>query len=211
MGQQTPCCVRYRGAASSGKAQLETDDLRFQGEFRLRLPLAELCSVEASDGELRVAWPAGEAVFELGPLAERWAQKLRNPRTLLDKLGVKPGQRVAVLGVTDVAFWEHLRARGVDITEELRSSLDHILLQADERAGLEPLLALRSYLTPAGGVWVVAPKGVRTITELDVLNAGRAAGLTDVKVARFSATHTAHRFVIPLAQRAENVTRMGPL
>jgi hypothetical protein len=84
----------------------------------------------------------------------------------------------------------------------LTPNLDHILLQADECADLEMLPALRSYLTPAGGVWIVAPKGVRQITELDVLHAGRAAELTDVKVARFSATHTAHRFVIPLAQRS---------
>jgi hypothetical protein len=202
MGQQTRCNVRYQGATSTGTAQLETDDLRFRGEFRLRLPLAELCSVEASDGELRVGWAAGEAVFELGPLAECWAGKIRNPRTLLDKLGVKPGQRVAVLGVSDAAFWEQLRALDIDLTGTLTPNLDHILLQADERADLESFPTLRPYLAPAGGVWVVVPKGVRTITELDVLHAGRAAGLTDVKVARFSATHTAHRFVIPLAQRS---------
>jgi hypothetical protein len=86
----------------------------------------------------------------------------------------------------------------------LTPNLDHILLQADERADLELLPTLRHSLAPTGGVWVVAPKGVRQITELEVLNAGRAAGLTDVKVARFSATHTAHRFVIPLAQRSQH-------
>jgi hypothetical protein len=48
---------------------------------------------------------------------------------------------------------------------------------------------------------VIAPKGQRHITETDVLLAGRAPGLTDVKVVRFSETHTAHRFVVPLAGR----------
>jgi hypothetical protein len=33
------------------------------------------------------------------------------------------------------------------------------------------------------------------------LTAGQRAGLVDVKVARFSATHTAHKFVIPLGRR----------
>ena len=32
----------------------------------------------------------GEATFELGPKAERWAERIRNPKSLLDKLGVKP-------------------------------------------------------------------------------------------------------------------------
>jgi hypothetical protein len=52
-----------------------------------------------------------------------------------------------------------------------------------------------------GHIWVVAPKGRQDIREMDVLEAGRAAGLKDTKVARFSETHTAHRFTIPLAAR----------
>ncbi len=34
-----------------------------------------------------------------------------------------------------------------------------------------------------------------------VMRAGRAAGLVDVKVVGFSATHTAQKFVIPVAAR----------
>ena len=52
-----------------------------------------------------------------------------------------------------------------------------------------------------GHIWVVAPKGRQDIREADVLAAGRAAGLKDTKVARFSDTHTAHRFTIPLESR----------
>jgi hypothetical protein len=43
---------------------------------------------------------------------------------------------------------------------------------------------------------------VKTITEGDVMAAGKAAGLVDVKVVRFSETHTAEKFVIPVALRA---------
>ena len=43
-------------------------------------------------------------------------------------------------------------------------------------------------------VWVVYPKGLKTITQNDVIKAGRAAGLVDTKVCSFSATHTALRF-----------------
>ena len=44
-------------------------------------------------------------------------------------------------------------------------------------------------------------QGSGAIGEGDVLSAGRAAGLKDVKVVRFSATHTALKFVIPISQR----------
>ena len=56
-------------------------------------------------------------------------------------------------------------------------------------------------LKPDGALWIVYPKGVPEIREMDVLLAGREAGLKDTKVASFSATHTALRFVIPIAKR----------
>ena len=50
-------------------------------------------------------------------------------------------------------------------------------------------------------LWIVYPKGQKHITENDVLAAGRKSGLKDVKVVGFSTTHTAEKFVIPVAQR----------
>jgi hypothetical protein len=49
----------------------------------------------------------------------------------------------------------------------------------------------------AGGpaaLWVVYPKGVEAIREIEVIEAGRSAGLKHTKVARCSDTHTALRF-----------------
>jgi len=50
-------------------------------------------------------------------------------------------------------------------------------------------------------LWVVYPKGRKEVTEDDVLGAGRKAGLKDVKVVGFSATHTALKFVVPVGKR----------
>jgi hypothetical protein len=52
-----------------------------------------------------------------------------------------------------------------------------------------------------GAIRVVYPKGRKDITENDVRQAGLRAGLVDVKVARFSETHTALKFVIPVRRR----------
>ena len=52
-----------------------------------------------------------------------------------------------------------------------------------------------------GGIWVVSPKGDPTIRDVDVMAAAKAAGLVDVKVARWSDTHTALKLVIPKALR----------
>jgi hypothetical protein len=48
---------------------------------------------------------------------------------------------------------------------------------------------------------VIYPKGVTAIREIQVIEAGRAAGLKDVKVAGFSASHTGLKFVIPVTSR----------
>ncbi|MCX6024232.1 MAG: hypothetical protein NTZ05_21375 [Chloroflexi bacterium] len=82
-----------------------------------------------------------------------------------------------------------------------------MLLGIAAAAELAQLPELRAGLPPTGALWVIYPKGVKAVTEGDVLTAGRAAGLTDVKVAAFSPSHTALRFVIPRAARTPSQDR----
>lgn len=202
MGQEAECTVTFGAQTSKGRAYLETDALIFRGDFRLSIPYSRVTSVKALDGRLLVRSAAGIATFVLGSRAEVWARKIQHPPSLIDKLGVKPEDRVAIVGVTDPDFLRQVQARTEHVAQgRLTRDLDAIFLQADRTRALQRLNRLRTSLTPAGGIWVVAPKGVAEITEADVLAAGRKAGLADVKVVRFSATHTAHKFVIPKAQR----------
>src|SRR5215207_4429644 len=104
MGEEARCAVRFGNARSEGKALLETDELLFRGEFRIAVPLQGITALAASDGEVRVEFADGEATFELGPKAERWAERIKNPKSLLDKLGVKPDSSVAVVDLDDSEF-----------------------------------------------------------------------------------------------------------
>jgi hypothetical protein len=123
-------------------------------------------------------------------------------RLLLDKLGVKPGQRIGVLGVEDTVFLKDLAERVPDFAREKPpSGADIILLGAENLEALTRVKTLAGAIQKAGAIWVVYPKGQKHIREVDVIAAGKSAGLTDNKVCRFSDTHTALRFVIPLARR----------
>ena len=125
-------------------------------------------------------------------------------RALIDKLNVKPGARVATLGITDETFLASLIERTPDHTiGKCRKDCDVILLGVGDVAGLGAIEKCRTCLKPAGGLWVVYPKGRKDITEAQVMEAGLAAGLVDNKVASFSATLTALRFVIRVADRAK--------
>jgi hypothetical protein len=202
MGSEAKCTAKVGRKVSKGKALLETEALLFRGDFRLSIPYKDLKSVEAKDGTLRLTYSEGTAVFELGPLAEKWASKILNPKSLLDKLGVKVGARVAVLGVADEYFRRQLRERTGDFTEgRPEGGSDFIFLRAETKTDLKRLAALQDYLKPQGAIWVVWAKGQPHLKESDVMIASKEAGLVDVKVAKFSETHSALKLVIPVARR----------
>ena len=202
MGAEATCTARFDGKVSTGTARLETDALIFRGTFRLSIPYKRMLRVDGDQGVLMVTIPEGTVRFELGAKAPIWAERIRHPKRLLDKLDVKPSTQVALVGMDDPSFVEQLAARaGTVIQGHLRKNTDLIFLAVDTRGTLRRLRTLSGYLKPDGAIWVIAPRGSRQMHEADVLAAGKAAGLVDVKVARFSQTHTAHKFVIPRTRR----------
>jgi hypothetical protein len=78
---------------------------------------------------------------------------------------------------------------------------DTVFLAANSQKELSPVAKIAKSLKGATALWIVYPKGQKTITETDVIAAGRKTGLKDVKVVGFSATHTALKFVVPLDER----------
>jgi hypothetical protein len=124
---------------------------------------------------------------------------------LIDKLGVRPGGRVAIVGPVDPAgsFRELLADRTDDVTDgEPLPDTDIVFLAADSPAELSQLPELRRRIRPSGAIWIISTKGrAATLRYAEILEAAQASGLVDNKVASFSDTHTALRFVIPVALR----------
>lgn len=115
---------------------------------------------------------------------------------------MKPGQRVAVLGVDGAEFLTGLAERVPEYSRGARiKDADLIFFSAEARADLSQLKSLAKWISRSEGIWVVYPKGQTHIREVDVINAGKSASLTDNKVCRFSDTHTALRFVVPVSMR----------
>ena len=121
----------------------------------------------------------------------------------LDKLGVKPGMRVALIGLEDAAFEAELRDRTHDVTHgEPLEGTDVVMYAADTLEALDRLHELRERIVPGGAIWVVSRKGrAATIRDVDVINAAKGAALVDNKVASFDETRTSLRIVIPVALR----------
>jgi len=202
MGLVAACRATFAGQISEGKAHLEPDFLSFRGDFSLKIPLRQIESFLAQKGKLKVKFSQGTAVFELGPQAEKWALKIRYPKSIMDKLGVKPGLKISVLGISEANFFQQLRARGHEIYESRAAKAsDLIFFAVDDARELRKLQTLARALKPNGGILAIWPKGQKHIKEDMIRAAALQQGLVDVKVVSFSETHSGLKLVIPVALR----------
>jgi hypothetical protein len=205
MGLEAECTVRVGRKTSVGTALLEGERLVFRGDFRLDLPFDTMQEVSVEGGALSVRTEGQEVTLDLGqPVAERWARLIKEPKSLFEKLEVGQQSRVAVVDITDSLFVTALRERTAHVAEgRVPEGAPIIFFGADSREALRKAQLLRARMIDSGVLWVVRPKGSKEISEADVLEAIRGAGLVDTKVVAFSRTHTAHKCVIPVEQRGQ--------
>ncbi len=207
MGSEVKCRVRFGKQESEGKALLETSEIIFRGDFRLKIPFATIQSAKVVGDELQLQTAEGVAIFELGAsTAQKWREKILHPKTRIEKLGIKPGTRVSLIGFEnqDEEFVKELESTKAVMTpakNEPPKDCDCIFLRIDTKKQLALVAKIAREMLGAVALWIIYPKGQQHITEGDVLSAGRKAGLTDIKVVGFSPTHTALKFVIPVNKR----------
>ena len=203
MGAEAVISFTVNRKSAKGKALLETDVLQLRGDgVKLSIPFKAMGNVRAAGGVLRFDSPHGGIALELGSAAPKWAEKILHPPSRLAKIGVKRDWRVVTLGVTDEDFLAELEhAVAVLSIGRLVKDCDAIFFGATSASQLGRLEVLKKSLKPNGALWVVRPKGRPEISEAAVMAAGKAAGLVDVKVVSFSATHTAEKFVTPIKDR----------
>jgi len=197
MGLEIDCIARADGRESEGHARLEAKDLHFRGSFALKIPFGDITSAEAKKGWLHVTHRGGTLALELGPAAETWALKIRYPRSLIDKLGIKADSRVSVVGISDKKFWADVSERSAHSQRRLQPDAHVIVWGATNVGDLERLTELRETLAPNGAIWVIWPKGKKGLREDDVRAAAVRRGLVDVKVVSFSETHSGLKLMIP--------------
>ena len=204
MGKEVVCHARFGKESGEGLALLETDELLFRGEFRVKVPLKEISKVSVEDGRLAVEWPGGRLSLDLGRGAEKWAQALTSPKTVVEKLGVKPGMNVVLVGRFETWFrTDVMNALGVKpgVKPVPGSDLVFILfLHEGDEAKLEDLIPA---IHPDGAIWAVYPKARRDLSEDTVRKAARRLGLVDIKVVRVSEELGALKLVIPKADRGK--------
>jgi hypothetical protein len=202
VGAEARTTLKIGRQSYDGTALLETDELRFRGDTRMRIALRDVSAVSAKDGTLRVEHANGVASFVLGDVAESWAEKIRSPRTLADKLGVKRGMQVAVIDVEDRDILDDLEAKGATLViSSVPQDVMMVLVRVVRPSQLATLGAMTSRIARNGAIWVVHPRGDASVADTVIFAAARDAGLTYTKVVRFSERDTAEKLVIPRTAR----------
>ena len=126
---------------------------------------------------------------------------------LSQKLGIKPGFRVALVGAPE-GFRLELGELpdGVSFLTSLASQLDLILFFTKSQSELTRNFSrLAAKLAPAGMLWIAWPKkasGVATdLADYHVRQIGLDAGLVDVKVCAVNEIWSGLKFVIRVKDR----------
>ena len=104
----------------------------------------------------------------------------------------------------DASFVKLLRQRTSDIVKgKPKGPCDLVFIGADEKRDLvERIQRVKSWIEPNGAIWVIRPKGpLSPLKDTDLIQAGLDAGLVDNKIASFSDSHGAMRFVFRLRDR----------
>ena len=136
MGQELACSVLSNGKSHRGKALLESNEILFRGDLRLKIPLASIKKVEAEEGKLNVRTKDALYVFDLGAKAEKWREKIVNPKSFVDKLGVKAGDAVSLVGAFPAGFLAELKKKGAVVSRGKTEVPAWILLAAESLGDL---------------------------------------------------------------------------
>lgn len=202
MGIETTCRVETEAGTGDAKVLLETEELIVRGAFKTRIPLKTVDAAEVDGRKLIVSHGNSRTVLHLGPEAARWADRILNPRSRLEKLGVKPGMVVSCQGISDPALQDELTAAGATVSwGRIKKDSDLIFLGVERDPEVSRIAPAVASLRPSGAIWVIHPKGKEGVKDTAIFAAGREAGLVATKVAKFSESHTAEKLVVPVGKR----------
>jgi len=128
-------------------------------------------------------------------------------RTLVEKLGIRPGDKIAIIGAP-AGYRKTLGPLPPDVRNPgpNTTNLDFVqLFVRDRRALVDQLRDLRKHIKPTGMIWVSWPKqasGVPSdLTEDVIRTVAIETGLVDVKVAAIDETWSGLKLVIRVKDR----------
>lgn len=193
-----------KGTKQQGTTKVHLDDqeLLLRGEVKARIPRADIRGITTRADVVTVTSTLGVLTLTLGDGAAKLARKLAEaPKSRLEKMGITADTEVTIVNLKDPELVAELKAIGATTRARLAANAAFIILGVEKPADLERIGTAAESLAADGALWVIHPKGTAGVKDTDIFAAAKSAGLTYTKVARYSATHTAEKLVVPVAKR----------
>lgn len=196
MGLESRVRARYKRQESDGRLHLDSQELTFRGtEFKWSARIDQGIKAVAANGRLVVRTAREQIEFEVGDTVERWVEKILNPPTRLQKLGVKAGMKCWVSSGFDAEFKNELTSNGALLVKKLAEcQLAFFLLT--KRSDLIKLVSSLGGLPLGVNIWLVWPKAKDTVSQNDVMQTAREHGMGPSKTAAFDESHSSMRFAL---------------
>ena len=203
MGTELVTTVKIGSKKLEAKVLIESNTLIIRGVERKVIPLQHMQSVSLKSGTILFSFEKESYQIVLGDRAEKWFEKIKNPKSVMDKIGIKSDSTVAIINISDFNFINDVKklTKKITINKSLKNT-DIIIGEANNPVEAEKRFSLKKYLQSNGAIWIVSRKGKSaSIKDVEVMEIGRNYGFVDVKVVSFSESHTALKFVIPVNDR----------
>ncbi len=184
MGLETRCNALIAKQTATGKLHVNSQSLSFQAkDLKWTLPLKPTPKATAKDGWLQVPG----AKFELGPAASKWLDKILNPPSRLTKLGLTPSTTLWIGGEAPREFLNECHENEIPTTTKLeRAHIALYFLSTPDQLHAAPL--------PTLPLWLIYPKGGKTIKESEVMAWAKQHNVGASKTLSFDAKLTGLRF-----------------
>lgn len=202
MGKERDATVSIDGISAPCRLLLEPGLLICRGGHKHSFKIPLLAQLSSAGGVLSFRNGSSRVELHLAADADKWLDAIQNPRSRLQKLGILPGMKVAILAApADEPLGDIIDALDTPPVRRLASGLDLLFFFASEPGKLDRLSTIEPKLAPAGAVWTLWPKGRNDFTHDHVVAAANLAGLVQTKSLGFSPTFTALRLARPATKK----------
>lgn len=200
MGREARIAYTSGKERAEVRAHLDSASLQLSGGKKLIVQLSDVRTAKVVGEDLAVETTTAKFKLALGAKeAAAWAKGMLNPPSLADKLSVKAGTAVLIVGerideIDDAVAKATKVERAPKLTAAQAKAANIVILTLLTETAPKQIEAAAKVLPKGTALWLVYTKGVKPNGD-DIIALARKAGLKDTKVARISVMHAALRFI----------------
>ncbi len=184
MGLEAKTTAVKGQVSATGRLHVDSKQIAFTSkDLKWSLDLGPAVKTKSTNGQL-VVWKGQDKITFDVEKVDRWIDKIMNPPSLLEKLGVKPEMKCWLSSGFSRTFRQQLKDGAASITRKIENcDLAFLFLNDREQFGL--MMETCEQLPEKINIWVVYPKGVQQITQGDVMSQMKKIGFGPGKTAAF--------------------------